>query len=132
MARTRNTSRRWRGRCVPHEYYSSLTGRKFIATGRPSQYNSSVKRFDWNPDKNDAWRNDRGVTFEEVVYHLAHGGLLDVIQHPNKERYGGQRLFIVNVEGYAHIVPFVESDDTVFLKTIIPSRKMTKKYLGGE
>jgi hypothetical protein len=63
---------------------------------------------------------------------LAHGGLLDTIAHPNQQQYIGQRIFIVNVEGYACIVPFVEDDKEIFLKTIIPSRKMTKLYLGGD
>lgn len=64
--------------------------------------------------------------FEDVVFHLAHGGLLDTIEHPNQRQYPGQRIFIVNVEGYACLVPFAEGDKTIFLKTIIPSRKMRK------
>jgi len=58
--------------------------------------------------------------------------LLDTLEHPNSERYPGQRIFIVNVEGYVCVVPFVENGDVIFLKTIIPSRKMTKRYLGGD
>jgi hypothetical protein len=58
--------------------------------------------------------------------------LLDTIEHPNQQQYPGQKIFIVNVEGYAYLVPFVEDDEMIFLKTIIPSRKMTKEYLGGE
>ncbi len=58
--------------------------------------------------------------------------MLDTIQHPNQLPYPGQRIFIVNVEGYAFLVPFVEEEEVIFLKTIIPSRKMTRKYLGGE
>ena len=91
-----------------------------------------MKLYDWNDEKNEWLRQERGVTFEDIVFHLAHGGLLDVLEHPNPRRYPGQRLFIVNVEGYACIVPFVEDDDKIFLKTIIPSRKMTKQYLGGD
>ena len=91
-----------------------------------------MKLYDWNDEKNEWLRQERGVTFEDIVFHLAHGGLLDVLEHPNPRRYPGQRLFIVNVEGYACIVPFVEEDDKIFLKTIIPSRKMTKQYLGGD
>jgi len=60
------------------------------------------------------------------------GGLLDVIEHPNQTRYMNQRIFIINVEDYAYLVPFVETEQVIFLKTIIPSRKMTKKYLRGE
>lgn len=91
-----------------------------------------MKQFDWNQEKNEWLRAERGVVFEEIVYHLQHGGLLDVIGHPSQETYPNQRIFIVNVEGYACLVPFVETDDGIFLKTIIPSRKMTKLYLGGE
>ena len=55
-----------------------------------------------------------------------------MLEHPNKEQYSGQRIFVVNVEGYVFLVPYVETEESVFLKTIIPSRKMTKKYLGGD
>jgi hypothetical protein len=63
---------------------------------------------------------------------MTHEGLLDTIEHPNSKQYPGQRIFIVNIEGYVFLVPFVEDEKTIFLKTIIPSRKMTKLYLGGE
>jgi uncharacterized DUF497 family protein len=88
--------------------------------------------FDWSDEKNERLRHERGITFEDIVYHLTHGGLLDAIEHPNQKEYRGQRIFIVNVEGYACIVPFVEDDDVIFMKTIVPSRKMTKRYLGGD
>ena len=88
--------------------------------------------FDWNDDKNEWLRNERGVTFGEIIYHITHGGLLDTIKHPNPKAYPGQRIFVVSVEGYACLVPFVEDDQSIFLKTIIPSRKMTRHYLGGD
>jgi len=91
-----------------------------------------VPLYDWSNEKNEWLRRERGVTFEEVIFHLTHGGLLDRIQHPNRKKYPIQRIFIVNVEGYACLVPFVEDDRTIFLKTIIPSRKMTRQYLGGD
>jgi len=91
-----------------------------------------MKPYDWSDEKNEWLKQERGITFEDVVFHLAHGGLLDTIEHPNQHQYPGQRIFIVNVEGYACLVPFVKgNDDVIFLKTIIPSRKMTKLYLGG-
>lgn len=90
-----------------------------------------MKLFDWSAEKNEWLKQMRGVTFEEIVYHLTRDGLLDTIEHPNPSRHPGQRIFIVNVEGYACLVPFVEDDKVVFLKTIIPSRKMTQRYLGG-
>ena len=89
-----------------------------------------MKQYDWNQEKNEWLRLERGITFENIIYHLDHGGLLDAIEQPNQKLYPNQRIFIVNVEGYAHLVPFVETEDTIFLKTIIPSRKMTKLYLG--
>lgn len=91
-----------------------------------------MKQYDWSDAKNDWLRQERGITFEDVVFHLAHGGLLDTIEHPNPQQYRGQRILIVNVEGYAWLVPFVEDDAVIFLKTIIPSRKMTKLYLRGD
>ena len=91
-----------------------------------------MKQYDWNQDKNDWLRMDRGISFENIIYHLTHGGLINTIEHPNKERYPNQRILIVNVEGYVHLVPFVETENTIFLKTIIPSRRMTKLYLGDD
>jgi len=91
-----------------------------------------MKPYDWSDDKNEWLRRERSVTFEDIVFHLAHGGLLETVEHPNHRLYPGQRVFIVNVEGYVCLVPFVESDEMIFLKTIIPSRKMTKRYLGGD
>ncbi len=91
-----------------------------------------MKLFDWSDEKNDWLRAERGVTFEDVIFHLERGDLLDTIEHPNRRQYPGQRLFIANMEGYACIVPFVEDDKTIFLKTIISSRKMTNLYLKGD
>ena len=90
-----------------------------------------MKLYDWNDEKNDILKKERDLSFEEIVFHITHDGLLDVIQHPNRDKYPHQKLFVVNVEGYVCLVPFVENDEIIFLKTIFPSRKMTKKYLGG-
>ena len=87
--------------------------------------------FDWNDEKNQKLKSERSITFEDIIYHITHDGLLDVIEHPNQKKYSGQRIFVVNVEEYVYIVPFVEEDELIFLKTIIPSRKMTKLYLRG-
>ena len=88
-----------------------------------------MKYFSWNDEKNEQLKRDRNISFEEVVFYIDQGGLLDVIEHPDKTRYGNQRMFIVNIEHYAYLIPFVEDEDGVFLKTIIPSRKATKKYI---
>lgn len=88
--------------------------------------------FDWNLKKNGRLKSEREISFEDIVYSIQHDGLLDILEHPKKNRFPHQRIFIVNVNDYAFIVPFVEEEGITFLKTIIPSRKMTKKYLGGK
>ena len=92
----------------------------------------AVKYFAWDDAKNAKLKADRGIGFEEIVFHIERGDLLDILEHPNPERYGGQRIFVVRREDYMYLVPFVEDEHTVFLKTIIPSRKATKEYLGEE
>ncbi len=90
-----------------------------------------MTQFAWNSKKNDLLKAERDVSFEDVVQRIAVGDLLDVVEHPNQEKYHGQRILIVRMHAYAWLVPFVEADDEIFLKTIIPSRKATRKYLGG-
>jgi hypothetical protein len=58
--------------------------------------------------------------------------LLDIVENPHQERSKDQKIFIVNINNYAYLVPFVESEREIFLKTIIPSRKATRKYLRGQ
>ena len=87
--------------------------------------------FSWSHEKNEQLVRERGISFEEVVFHIERGDVLDVLEPPNDERYPEQRLFVVAVDDYAYLVPFVESEEELFLKTIIPSRKATKRYLGG-
>lgn len=69
---------------------------------------------------------------EEAVFYIENGGLLDDIAHPNKSDYPHQRIFILRVRDYVYLVPYVDTEDELFLKTIIPSRKFTKKPLGGQ
>jgi uncharacterized DUF497 family protein len=91
-------------------------------------YRPPVKTFRWNQEKNGALKRDRGVSFEEVVLAIDSGGLLDVVEHPNRQRYPNQAVFVVVVAGYVHLVPFVEEPEQIFFKTIIPSRKATREY----
>ena len=91
-----------------------------------------MKYFSWNSEKNESLKRERGVSFEEAVFHIERGDLLDIMEHPNEERYPGQRIFVVNIDDYAYLVPFVESETEVFLKTVIPSRKATDTYLRRE
>lgn len=90
-----------------------------------------MKSYAWNLAKNEWLIAQRGVSFERIVFLLDSDALLDVVQHPNSEKYPAQRMFIVEIDRYAWLVPFVEADDEIFLKTAIPSRKATKRYLGG-
>jgi len=91
-----------------------------------------VKHFVWNSSKNTQLIKERGISFERVIYHIERDGYLDVIKHPNPSKYPNQRMFIVNIENYAYLVPFAENESEIFLKTIIPCRKATRKYIGGE
>lgn len=77
------------------------------------------------------FKAERGVSFEDVVYHIMAGDILETIDHPNQDRYPGQQIHVVAIEEYVYLVPFVESEDEVFLKTILPSGKASKTYLGG-
>ena len=89
-----------------------------------------MKPINWNPTKNQQLIAERGVSFEDVVFYLQQGGLLDDIVHPNGDKYPDQRVFVINIDSYVHLVPYVENRKEIFLKTVIPSRKATKQYLG--
>ena len=91
-----------------------------------------MKQFRWDPVKNAWLLRERGITFDEVVVAIAQGRVLDILEHPHPERYQRQRLFVVEVRRYAYLVPFLETADDIFLKTVIPSRKATKQYLQKE
>ena len=91
-----------------------------------------MKYFAWDAEKNEKLKAERGISFEEIVFHIERGDVLDILEHPNRDRYGAQRIFVVNVQNYAYLVPFEETEDEVVLKTIIPSRKATRQYLGVE
>jgi hypothetical protein len=90
-----------------------------------------MKVIRWNLVKNEKLKSERGVSFEAVLAALDRGNLLDDYTHPNPSRYPNQRLLVVEIKGYAYIVPYVETESELFLKTIIPSRKATKQYLRG-
>jgi len=85
--------------------------------------------FSWNLEKNEELIKERGISFERVIYHIERERVLDVIKHPNSSKYPNQRMFIIDIDNYAYLVPFVENDSEIFLKTIIPSRKATRKYI---
>ena len=85
--------------------------------------------FDWSTEKNEQLTEQRGISFEGVVSAIEQGGLADVLEHPNQDRYPGQSIYVVEIDEYSHLVPFVtQTDGTRFLKTIIPSREATREY----
>jgi len=88
--------------------------------------------FLWNEDKNLYLQRTRGIGFERIVVAVGEGNLLAVLEHPNKKKYANQFIMVVNVEGYAFCVHYVETEDgDYFLKTIFPSRKLTERYLSS-
>jgi hypothetical protein len=89
--------------------------------------------YDWDEQKNAKLKLERDICFEDVVAAINEGKLLDVVNHPNSDKYPGQRVYVVEIDGYVYLIPFVDDAEKRFLKAIFPSRKATKKYLkGGE
>lgn len=88
------------------------------------------KSFEWNREKNLRLIHERGISFEAIVSHVEAGLIIALAR--GKGKFSHQKQFIVAVNGYVYVVPFVEDENKIFLKTIIPSRQMTKKYLSGE
>lgn len=90
-----------------------------------------MKIFNWNSDKNHQLIEERGKSFEEAIFHIENGGLLGDICHPNAVDYPHLKMFVVAIDNCAYLVPYVEMENEIFLKTVIPSRKFTKLYLRG-
>ena len=84
----------------------------------------------WNSDKNKKLKVERGICFEDILYYTENELIIDIIQNPNIDKYNSQKIYLININNYVYLVPFVEEAEYVFLKTIIPSRKYTKLYLG--
>jgi uncharacterized DUF497 family protein len=89
-----------------------------------------MDHYQWSAEKNEQLKAERGLSFEQMVMHIEGGDLLAVSEHPNQGRYPGQQILVVQVGNYVYLVPFVESEEGRFLKTIIPSRRATRKFLG--
>jgi hypothetical protein len=90
-----------------------------------------MKYYNWNKEKNILLKETRKISFESVVMHIEKGDLLDIIENPSG-KYFKQKVLIININNYIYAVPFVENEKEIFLKTIIPSRKLTKIYLGDK
>lgn len=88
-----------------------------------------MKTFAWNDEKNNKLKLQRAVSFELIISQIEAGKILDILEHPEQTKYPGQRILVVDVDDYAFLVLFIETEEEIFLKTIIPSRKATKKYI---
>ena len=88
-----------------------------------------MKRVEWNLEKDEWIKQKRGIGFNDVIKAIQEGGLLDLRDHPNQIEYSGQMEFVVLIGDYVYVVPFVEDDEKLFLKTVFPSRKERKRYL---
>jgi hypothetical protein len=93
-----------------------------------------MKTIVWSPEKNRALKSDakRNICFEDIVAAIESGGLLDDIEHPNTEKYPGQRMLVVLAKAYVYAVPYVATPDGIFLKTVFPSRRLKTHYFPGE
>jgi hypothetical protein len=92
----------------------------------------NMKTFTWEQEKNKKLKKERDVSFEQVVFLIENDCVIDIIKHPNQLKYSNQSVYIILIQDYVHLVPFVDSQNERFLKTIIPSRKFTKLYKEGK
>ena len=88
--------------------------------------------YDWSEDKDRQLREDCGIGFEDIIFHIQEGDVLLTAVHPNRKKYPNQKILYIRVDEYVYMVPFVEQEDKKFLKTIIASRKATKKLIRRE
>lgn len=85
-------------------------------------------KYEWNPEKNEWLKNERAISFEQVIFHLSQGDVWQEADHPDQRKYPKQKIYFVIVEDYIYLIPYEIEKDYIFLKTIIPSRKATKEY----
>ena len=88
-----------------------------------------MKVFRWDNEKNEWLKKNRGVSFEQVLILMEREDGFETIEHPNQNKYPGQKIATVRIDDYAYLVPYVQGSNEIFLKTIIPSRKATNKFV---
>jgi len=86
-------------------------------------------KYEWSPEKNEWLKKERKISFEQIIFHLSRGDIWKTAEHPDQEKYPGQKIYFVIVDGYIYLIPYIVKKDNIFLKTIIPSRKATKNYM---
>lgn len=87
-----------------------------------------MKIYSWSSEKNEKLIEERGISFEDIILSIELGNVIEIYDHPNQDKYPGQMILAIEVEDYVYLVPFIEGEAEIFLKTIIPSRKATKRY----
>ena len=93
-------------------------------------YNINMK-YEWSSEKNEWLKRERNLSFEQVIFHLSQGDVWKVADHPDQEKYPGQKIYFVIIEDYIYLVPHIIEEEYIFLKTIVSSRKATKAYQEG-
>ncbi len=88
-----------------------------------------MKPYEWSEEKNEWLKRERGVGFEDVLVAILGGKILTVIKHPIQKRYPNQKIYVIELGEYVYLVPFIEDETKIFLKTIFPSRKYTREYI---
>ncbi len=88
-----------------------------------------MKLYNWDFEKNEWLKKNRNICFEDVVFCIENGFVLDKADNPNQKKYKGQQIIIIKLNEYAYLIPCVETEDEIFLKTIIPSRKATRNFI---
>ncbi|CAM8650657.1 hypothetical protein MCEMIE11_01576 [Burkholderiales bacterium] len=88
----------------------------------------ATKSYNWNTEKNQMLIEERGISFERIVFEISMGNEVAVVMHPNQDKYPGQMISMIEVDDYIFLVPFIETESEIFLKTIIPSRKATRQF----
>jgi hypothetical protein len=91
-----------------------------------------MKSINWNTEKSVALKASLGISFEDVVFYIERSDILDDYIHPNQQAHPGQRIMVIGVANYAYLIPYIENEEELFLKTIIPSRKAPQRYLGEQ
>ena len=87
-----------------------------------------IMQYEWDPAKNEWLKEERHISFEQIIFHLSQGDIWKVSDHPDQKKYPNQKIYFVIVENYIYLVPHVIEKEFIFLKTIIPNRKATKDY----
>jgi len=105
-----------------------VTSHHSVDIRQTSSYSIGMSVFQWNNEKNEWLKENRGVCFEQVVILMEREEVLEVLEHPNQEKYPGQRIAIIKINEYAYLIPYVQDGEEILLKTIIPSRRATNRY----